>query len=89
MRVKKLLGSRVLVDVPMTTKKTTGGIITTTKTEDYRITEVLEVGTPKSDEIAPLKGDKVMIPTNGGIKVKLEDKEYMVLNLDQVIMIVE
>jgi len=92
----KPLGDRVLVQ-PVEEKELKKGGVIIPDTAKEKPTEgiVRAVGTGKRDEeekkipIEVKEGDRVMITNFGGTEIRLDDKDYKILNCEDVLAILE
>jgi chaperonin GroES len=92
----KPLGDRVLVE-PVEEKETKKGGIIIPDTAKEKPTEgiVRALGTGKTDDDGkkiPFEvkvGDRVLVSKYGGTEVKLDGKEYKILNSDDILGIIE
>lgn len=92
----KPLGDRVLVE-PVAEKETKKGGIIIPDTAKEKPTEgiVRALGTGKTDDNGkkvPFEvkvGDRVLISKYGGTEIKLDDKEYKLLNVDDILAIID
>jgi len=92
----KPLGDRVLVE-PVEEKETKKGGIIIPDSAKEKPTEaaVIALGTGKTDDdgkkipFEVKKGDRVLISKYGGTEVKLDGKEYKILNSDDILAIIE
>jgi chaperonin GroES len=92
----KPLGDRVLVE-PVEEKEVKKGGILIPDTAKEKPTEgiVRAVGTGKRDEdgkripIEVKEGDRVLITKYGGTEIKLDGKDYKILNGDDVLAVLE
>ena len=92
----KPLGDRVLVE-PVEEKETKKGGIIIPDTAKEKPTEgvIVALGTGKTDDdgkkvpFEVKKGDRVLISKYGGTEVKLNGKEYKILNSDDILAVVE
>lgn len=85
----KPLGSRVLVRRYEESEE--GGIILpdeAKKDMDFIRAEVVEVGSD-SEKIRVRKGDKVLISSMAGTKIRLEDEEYFIVKSKEILATVE
>jgi len=92
----KPLGDRILVE-PVEEKETKKGGIIIPDTAKEKPTEavVVALGTGKTDdegkkvpfEVKP--GDRVLISKYGGTEIKLDNKEYKILNSDDLLAVLE
>ncbi|CAG9468836.1 co-chaperone GroES [Campylobacter upsaliensis] len=81
------LGKRVLVKRVEETKTTASGIIIPDNAKEKPLMgEVVAVSKEVSDIAS---GDKIVFAKYGGTEVKLNDGEYLVLNLDDVLGILK
>ncbi|EIN8284799.1 TPA: co-chaperone GroES [Campylobacter coli] len=81
------LGKRVLVKRVEETKTTASGIIIPDNAKEKPLTgEVVAV----SKEITDItNGDKIVFAKYGGTEIKLDNSEYLVLNLDDILGILK
>ncbi|EAH7543391.1 co-chaperone GroES [Campylobacter jejuni] len=81
------LGKRVLVKRVEETKTTASGIIIPDNAKEKPLMgEVVAV----SKEIADIaNGDKIVFAKYGGTEIKLDNNEYLVLNLDDILGILK
>ena len=92
----KPLGDRVLVE-PVEEKETKKGGIIIPDSAKEKPTEavIVALGTGKTDDdgkkvpFEVKKGDRVLIIKYGGTEIKLEGKEYKLLNSDDILAILE
>jgi chaperonin GroES len=92
----KPLGDRVLVEPVEEKEVKKGGIIIPDSAKE-KPTEaiIVALGTGKADDSGKKipfevkKGDRVLISKYGGTDVKLEGKEYKLLNSDDILAIIE
>jgi len=92
----KPLGDRVLVE-PVEEKETKKGGIIIPDTAKEKPTEglIIALGTGKTDDngkkvpFEVKKGDRVLISKYGGTEIKLDGKEYKILNSDDILAMVE
>jgi len=92
----KPLGDRVLVE-PVEEKEVKKGGIIIPDTAKEKPTEglIMALGTGKTDDngkkvpFEVKKGDRVLISKYGGTEVKLNGKEYKILNSDDILAVVE
>jgi chaperonin GroES len=92
----KPLGDRVLVEAVESAEQVKGGIvIPDSAKEKPQQAKVIALGTGKVDEDGkklPFDvkvGDIVLTSKYGGTEVKIDDKEYKILNSDDILGIVE
>lgn len=92
----KPLGERVLVKRIEEDEQVRGGIIIPDSAkEKSQEAEVISVGTGKKDDngkAVPFnvkKGDKVLLPQYGGTPVKVDGTEYILVDEDSILGIIE
>ena len=89
------LGDRVLVEPAEEKEQKKGGIIIPDSAKE-KPTEsvVVALGTGKVDDngnkipFEVKKGDRVLVSKYGGTEIKLDDKEYKILNSDDILAVV-
>ena len=89
------LGDRVLVEAAEEKEQKKGGIIIPDSAKE-KPTEsvVVALGTGKTDDsgnkipFEVKKGDRVLVSKYGGTEVKIDGKEYKILNSDDILAIV-
>jgi chaperonin GroES len=92
----KPLGDRVLVE-PVEEKEVKKGGIIIPDTAKEKPTEgiVVALGTGKTDDNGKKvafeveKGDRVLVSKYGGTEIKLDGKEYKLLNVDDILAIIK
>ena len=92
----KPLGDRVLVE-PVEEKEVKKGAIIIPDTAKEKPTEavIVALGTGKTDDdgkkvtFEVKKGDRVLISRYGGTEIKLDNKEYKILNSDDLLAVLE
>ena len=92
----KPLGDRVLVE-PVEEKEVKKGGIIIPDTAKEKPTEglIVALGTGKTDDngkkvpFEVKKGDRVLISKYGGTEIKLNGKEYKILNSEDILAVVE
>jgi chaperonin GroES len=92
----KPLGDRILVEPAEEKEVKKGGIIIPDSAKE-KPTEaiVVALGTGKTDDdgkkipFEVKKGDRVLISKYGGTEIKLNDKEYKILNSDDILAVLE
>ena len=91
----KPLSDRVLIKMKENEETTKSGIILAGKAQEKpQIAEVIEVGPGKKidDELQVMdvkKGDKVIVSKYVGTEVKYENEEYIIVNQEDILAIVE
>jgi chaperonin GroES len=92
----KPLGDRVLVEPAEEKEVKKGGIIIPDSAKE-KPTEgiVVALGTGKTDEdgkklpFEVKKGDRVLVSKYGGTEIKLDGKEYKILNSDDILAVID
>jgi chaperonin GroES len=92
----KPLGDRVLVE-PAEEKETKKGGIIIPDSAKEKPTEgiIVALGTGKTDDSGKKlpfevkKGDRVLVSKYGGTEIKLDGKEYKILNSDDILAVIE
>ena len=92
----KPLGDRVLVE-PAEEKEVKKGGIIIPDTAKEKPTEgvVVALGTGKTDDngkklpFEVKKGDRVLVSKYGGTEIKLDGKEYKILNSDDILAVID
>ena len=92
----KPLGDRILVEAVEEKEVKKGGIIIPdTAKENPQEGVIIALGTGKTNDdgkkvpFEVKKGDRVLISKYGGTEVKLNGKEYKILNSDDILAVVE
>ena len=91
----KPLGDRVLVE-PVKEKETKKGSIIIPDSAKEKPTEsiIIALGTGKTDDdgkkvpFEVKKGDRVLVSKYGGTEIKLDGKEYKILNTDDILAVI-
>ena len=91
----KPLGDRVLVEPVEEKEEKKGGIIIPDSAKEKPMESVVvALGTGKTDDdgkkvpFEVKKGDRVLVSKYGGTEIKLDGKEYKILNSDDILAIV-
>ena len=90
----KPIGNKILIKKIEAEEKTKGGIVLPDNLKEKpQMAKVIAIG-PKierdDDTKGQLKvGDKVIISKYGGTEIKLEDEEYTVLEIDDILAVIE
>ena len=92
----KPLGDRVFIE-PVEEKETKKGGIIIPDSAKEKPTEsvIVALGTGKTDDegnkvpFEVKKGDRVLVSKYGGTEVKLDGKEYKILNSDDILAVIE
>ncbi len=92
----KPLGDRVLIEQVEEKETKKGGIIIPdTAKEKPSEGIIVALGTGKTDEngkkvaFEVKKGDRVLISKYGGTEIKLDGKEYKLMNVDDILAVIE
>ena len=86
----KPLGDRILVEAVEEKEVKKGGIIIPdTAKEKPMESVVVALGTGKKVAFEVKKGDRVLISKYGGTEIKLDGKEYKILNSDDILAVIE
>ena len=85
------LGTRVVMKRFEAEEKSQGGIIlTSTAKEQPQIAEIVAVGPGTEDEKMELAvGDKVIFSKYAGTEIKYQGVEYMIMNQNDILAVVE
>lgn len=83
------LGDRILVKMEEVKAKTAGGLfIPQSAQEKTQIASVIAVGDDK-DAITVKVGDKILHDKYAGTQVKVDNEEYLIINMGDVLAVVE
>ncbi|MDK2975576.1 MAG: chaperonin GroES [Candidatus Marinimicrobia bacterium] len=86
----KPLDDRVLVETAPQEEKTASGIIIPdTAKEKKHLGTIIEVGTDEELKELVKPGDKVLYGKYAGEEIKLDDKEYILLQRSDILAIIE
>ena len=92
----KPIGDRVLVEHIEEKEQVRGGIIIPDSAKEKpQEAKVIALGTGKKNEdgkVTPFEvkvGDRVLISKYGGTEIKINDKEYKILNSDDILAILD
>ena len=92
----KPLGGRALVKIVEREEKTASGIVLPdTAKEKPQMAEVVSVGEGKLDDngsrvpVGVSEGDRIVFAKYSGTEIKLDDVEYMILDADDILGVVE
>ncbi|MPV78203.1 co-chaperone GroES [Campylobacter hepaticus] len=81
------LGKRVLVKRVEETKTTASGIIIPDNAKEKPLMGEVVAISKESNDIS--NGDKIVFAKYGGTEIKLDNNEYLVLNLDDILGILK
>jgi chaperonin GroES len=92
----KPLGDRVLVEPAEEKEVKKGGIIIPDAAKEKPMESiVVALGTGKTDDngkkvpFEVKKGDRVLVSKYGGTEIKIDGKEYKILNADDILAVIE
>jgi chaperonin GroES len=92
----KPLGDRILVEAVEEKEVKKGGIIIPESAKEKPMESVVvALGTGKTDDngkkipFEVKKGDRVLVSKYGGTEIKLDGKEYKILNSDDILAVIE
>ena len=87
----KPLGNRVLLKIIENEEKTKSGIIIKQNSESsIKTAEVIEVGDGKIDnKVLVKKEDRVLISKYVGTEVKYNEENYIIVNQEEILAIIE
>ncbi|SHH36808.1 co-chaperone GroES [Thermosipho atlanticus] len=84
------LGSRLLIKPITEEKRTEGGIVLPdTAKEKPMKAEVIAVGNIEDSDIEINVGDKVIFSKYSGTEIKIEDEDYIIIDLDDILAKIE
>lgn len=90
------LGDRILVEPAEEKETKKGGIIIPDSAKEKPMESVVvALGTGKTDDkgkkvpFEVKKGDRVLVSKYGGTEIKLDGKEYKILNADDILAVIE
>ncbi|QTA37181.1 co-chaperone GroES [Thermosipho ferrireducens] len=80
------LGSRLLIKPITEEKRTEGGIVLPdTAKEKPMKAEVIAVGNIEDDDIDIRVGDKVIFSKYSGTEIKIDDEDYIIIDLEDIL----
>ena len=92
----KPLGDRVLVEAVEEKETKKGGIIIPESAKEKPMESiVVALGTGKTDDngkkvaFEVKKGDRILVSKYGGTEIKLDGKEYKILNSDDILAVID
>src|ERR1044071_9692951 len=92
----KPLGDRILVEPAEEKETKKGGIMTPDSAKEKPMESVVvALGTGKTGEhgkkvpFEVKKGDRVLVSKYGGTEIKLDGREYKILNADDILAVIE
>ncbi len=84
------LDDRVLIEITAEEEKTSGGIIIPdTAKEKPRMGKVVAVGTDEDLKEVIKENDKVLFAKYGGEEIKLDGKDYVILQRSDILAVVK
>ncbi|MBO8139089.1 MAG: chaperonin GroES [Thermosipho sp. (in: thermotogales)] len=84
------LGSRLLIKPITEEKRTEGGIVLPdTAKEKPMKAEVIAVGNIEDSDVDIHVGDKVIFSKYSGTEIKIEDEDYIIIDLDDILAKIE
>ncbi|OHD62089.1 MAG: co-chaperone GroES [Spirochaetes bacterium GWF1_49_6] len=84
----KPLGNRVLILMEEKKTKTQSGIIIPETANQEKTTEGIVAAVGTDEAITVKKGDKVIYDKYAGTQVKADDKEYLLVSMDDILAVV-
>ena len=91
----KPLNNNVVLKKDKVVKETASGIVLSNKEEQTEYAKVIAVGTGKVDEkgkVNPINlkiGDKVIYKNYSSTNVKLDNEEYLIVDADDILAVIE
>jgi chaperonin GroES len=92
----KPLGDRLLVEAVEEKETKKGGIIIPDSAKEKTMESIIiALGTGKTDDngkkvpFEVKKGDRVLVSKYGGTEIKLDGKEYKILNSDDILAVID
>ncbi len=91
----KPLNNNVVLKKDKIVKETASGIVLSNKEEQTEYAKVIAVGTGKVDEkgkVNPINlkvGDKVIYKNYSSTNVKLDNEEYLIVDADDILAVIE
>lgn len=91
----KPLNNNVVLKKDKIVKETASGIVLSNKEEQTEYAKVIAVGCGKADEkgkVTPINlkvGDKVIYKNYSSTNVKLDDEEYLIVDADDILAVIE
>ncbi|OHD54148.1 MAG: co-chaperone GroES [Spirochaetes bacterium GWF1_51_8] len=85
----KPLGNRVLIKMEEKKTKTQSGIIIPETANQEKTTEGIVDAIGTDEAITVKKGDKVIYDKYAGTQIKIDDKDFLLLSMDDILAVVE
>ena len=83
----KPLGERILIKIKSSEEKTAGGIVIP-ETAQEKTQEGIVVSVGDSPDIKVKKGDVVIYDKYAGTQIKIDDKEHLILKLEDILAVI-
>jgi len=83
----KPLGERILVKIKTSDEKTAGGIVIP-ETAQEKTQEGIVVSIGDSPDIKLKKGDVIVYDKYAGTQIKIDDKDHLILKLEDILAVV-
>ena len=83
----KPLGERILIKIKSSEEKTAGGIVIP-ETAQEKTQEGIVVSVGDSPDIKVKKGDVVIYDKYAGTQIKIDDKDHLILKLDDILAVI-
>ena len=83
----KPLGERILIKIKSSEEKTAGGIVIP-ETAQEKTQEGIVVSVGDSPDIKVKKGDVVIYDKYAGTQIKIDDKDHLILKLEDILAVI-
>ena len=83
----KPLGERILLKIKSSEEKTSGGIVIPEAAQE-KTQEGIVVSVGDSPDIKVKKGDVVIYDKYAGTQIKIDDKEHLILKLEDILAVI-
>jgi chaperonin GroES len=83
----KPIGERVLIKIKSSEEKTAGGIVIPEAAQE-KTQEGIVVSVGESPDIKVKKGDVVIYDKYAGTQIKIDDKDHLILKLDDILAVI-
>ena len=83
----KPLGERILIKIKSSEEKTAGGIVIP-ETAQEKTQEGIVVSVGDSPDIKLKSGDVVIYDKYAGTQIKIDDKEHLILKLEDILAVI-
>lgn len=84
----KPLGERILVKIKSSEEKTAGGIVIP-ETAQEKTQEGIVVNVGESPDIKVKKGDVIIYDKYAGTQIKIDDKDHLILKLEDILAVID